>query len=121
MRRALFLSCGLLLAHCASSRSTVRQSGAQVGVASYYADSLAGRKTASGEPYDPLEPTCAHRTLPFGTRVEVVVLESRRSTTCRVNDRGPFVSGRIIDLSRSVAEELRIVDQGLARVSVRPL
>ena len=87
------------------------------GVASYYADSLAGRPTASGEPYDPAALTAAHRTLPFGTLVEVS--REGRKVVVRINDRGPFAKKRIIDLSRRAAEELGMIRAGVARVTVR--
>lgn len=89
----------------------------EVGIASYYSDALAGRPTASGEPYDPALPTCAHKKLKLGTEVEVIRLSNRRRARCRVNDRGPFHEQRIIDLSRSVAEELEI--DGIAQVEIR--
>ena len=91
----------------------------QAGTASYYADSLAGRPTASGEPYDPRALTAAHRTLPFGTIVEVT-REDGRKVVVRVNDRGPFGrKERILDLSRAAAEQLGIVRAGVAKVTIR--
>jgi rare lipoprotein A len=87
------------------------------GVASVYADSLAGRLTASGEPYQPTALTAAHRSLPLGTRVQVVSLSSGRSVWVRINDRGPFVQGRIIDLSRAAAAQIGLV--GLMRVGLQ--
>ena len=89
------------------------------GSASFYSDALAGRSTANGEKYDPNARTCAHRTLPFGTFVTVEVTASGKTARCRINDRGPYAGGRIIDLSRRVARELGIIDQGVARVRVR--
>jgi rare lipoprotein A len=89
------------------------------GRASYYADSLAGHKTASGEPYDPHALTAAHRSLPFGTQVEVARPDGRR-VTVRINDRGPFgPSGRIIDLSRAAAEALGMIGDGVVQVTLR--
>src|SRR5690349_24775528 len=73
-------------------------SGAE-GVASYYSSALEGQRTASGETYRGEDLTCAHRTLPFGTKLRVTELTSGRSVVCRVNDRGPFVNGRIVDVS----------------------
>lgn len=87
------------------------------GHASYYADRFEGRPTASGVPYDPEEPTCAHRRLPFGTEVEVLRLATGERARCVVNDRGPFHPDRVIDLSRSVAESLEI--DGVAKVELR--
>lgn len=101
-----------------SSRKT-RPQKVETGVASFYADALHGRRTASGQPYDKKADTCAHRSHRFGTRLEVVVLDTGRKAICRVNDRGPFVEGRIVDVSRSLAEKLGFVQKGLARVEVR--
>lgn len=92
----------------------------EVGFATYYARRFAGRRTANGERYDPLQMTAAHRTLPFGTMVEVRRSDGR-SVTVRVNDRGPYGSGRVIDLSRRAAEELGIVQDGKAWVELRRL
>ena len=90
----------------------------QSGVASYYADSLAGRPTASGEPYDPADFTAAHRTLPFGTIVEVTRPDGR-SVKVRVNDRGPFgKKKRILDLSRAAARAIGLDREGIANVTV---
>lgn len=89
------------------------------GRASYYADSLAGNSTASGEPYDPAALTAAHRTLPFGTVVRVRSLASSRSVVVRINDRGPFGDRRrIIDLSRAAATELEMLRAGVIEVEV---
>jgi rare lipoprotein A len=93
----------------------------QEGVASYYGDGFAGRKTASGEVYDPAAFTAAHRLLPFGSVVRVARLDGARpgtSVEVRINDRGPFVRGRIIDLSDAAARELDLLHDGVARVSV---
>jgi rare lipoprotein A len=91
---------------------------AETGVASYYASKFEGRKTASGERYDAGEMTAAHPSLPFGTRVRVTNLENEKSVEVRINDRGPFRKGRVIDLSHRAAEKLGIVRRGLARVAV---
>jgi len=91
------------------------------GKASYYADSLAGRKTGSGEPYDPKAYTAAHRVLPFGTWVEVRRKDGR-SVRVRINDRGPFAGrGRVIDLSRAAAEELGMIREGVVEVEIYTL
>ncbi len=90
-----------------------------VGIASWYGKRYHGRRTASGEIFDMNSGTAAHRTLPFGTRVEVTNLENGRSAVLKINDRGPFVRRRIIDVSRRVAQELGFVQQGTARVRVR--
>jgi len=89
------------------------------GVASYYHDVLAGRRTANGELYDPQARTCAHRTLKFGTIVVLEDLDTGRTTRCRINDRGPFVGGRVLDMSKRVARDLGVLERGLARVRIR--
>ncbi len=86
------------------------------GIASFYAESFEGRETASGEIYQGSSLTAAHRTLAFDTRVKVTHLASGRSVWVRINDRGPMVEGRIIDLSPAAARKLGIVDGGTARV-----
>lgn len=91
------------------------------GIASWYGREFHGRRTASGEIYDMHALTAAHRTLPFGTLLEVYNLDNGRSVQVRVNDRGPFVKGRILDLSRAAAEELGMVTAGLARVRIAVL
>jgi rare lipoprotein A len=91
------------------------------GEASYYADKYDGRPTASGEIFRQNALTAAHRTLPFGTRVRVTNLSNQKSITVRINDRGPFVKGRIIDLSKRGAQELDFVRQGITKVKVEVL
>jgi rare lipoprotein A len=85
------------------------------GVASYYAE---GAQTASGEKFDPHALTAAHPNLPFGTRLRVTDVASGRSVIVRVNDRGPFVPGRVVDVSYSAAATLGIVGRGTARVKL---
>jgi rare lipoprotein A len=91
----------------------------ETGIASWYGKRYHGRRTASGEIFDMNSGTAAHRTLPFGTRVQVTNLENGRSAVLKINDRGPFVRRRIIDVSRRAAQELGFVHQGTARVRVR--
>jgi rare lipoprotein A len=86
-----------------------------VGLASFYGN---GSQTASGERVNPGELTAAHRTLPFGTRVRVTNLATGKSVTVRVNDRGPFIPGRVVDVSYSAAETLGIVGRGVAKVKL---
>jgi rare lipoprotein A len=93
----------------------------EYGKAGYYADSLHGRKTSSGEKYDKNAMTCAHKTLPFGTRVRVTRLDNKKSVIVRVNDRGPFSKGYVIDLSRRAATVIDMIDDGIARVKVEAL
>jgi len=91
------------------------EAGVQCGKAAWYE---LGGTTASGEAADPTDLTAAHRTLPFGTRVKVENLANGRSVVVRVNDRGPFGGGRVIDLSRAAAEKLGYIRAGVARVKV---
>ena len=91
----------------------------RVGVASWYGDRFHGRPTAQGEPFDMLAMTAAHKTLPLGSRVRVTDLRSGRSIEVRINDRGPFIDGRIIDLSWAAARELRLGRSGKGRNAVR--
>lgn len=91
----------------------------QRGAASWYGIPFHGRQTASGEIYDMNGMTCAHRTLPFGTVLHVTNLDNGRSATVRVTDRGPYVSGRIVDLSRGAASSLGIIETGTAQVELK--
>ncbi len=91
------------------------------GVASWYGEEFRGRRTASGELYDPYGMTAAHRTLPLPCYVEVTNLENGRTVVVRVNDRGPFHEDRIIDLSYAAAHRLGMLSKGTARVRVRAL
>ena len=91
----------------------------EVGIASWYGDAFQLRATASGEPFDMYMPSAAHKTLPLQSLVEVTNLENGRSIQVRINDRGPFVDGRIIDLSRAAADQLGMIRTGVARVRVR--
>jgi rare lipoprotein A len=91
------------------------------GVASWYGPGFHGRRTASGEVYDQHELTAAHRTLPIGTRVVVTNLVNGRSVEVRINDRGPFVEGRTIDLSYAAARSIGMIGTGTARVRVEVL
>jgi rare lipoprotein A len=93
----------------------------QTGIASYYHDSLHGNKTASGQVYDKRKMSAAHKTLPLGSRVRVTDTRTGKSITVRVNDRGPFIQGRIIDLSRKAAQELGIIQRGITPVKVEIL
>jgi len=88
------------------------------GVASYYHDRFHGRKTANGERFDQGAYSAAHKTLPLGTRVRVTRLDSGKSLVVRINDRGPFKKGRIIDLSRRAARDLGMIQEGLTKVKV---
>ena len=121
------LGAGLACARVRSApRSDAKAQAGRVfeeeGEASWYGgagDGFAGKPTASGEIFDPARLTCAHRTLPLGTYVEVENLASGKKVVLRVNDRGPFARGRILDASRSAAQELGFLGQGVARVRLR--
>jgi rare lipoprotein A len=90
----------------------------QTGVASWYGSDFQGRKTASGEVFDMYGLSAAHRTLPLGTVIHVTNLENSKSVVVTVNDRGPFVANRVLELSYGAARELGFVAQGTARVSI---
>ncbi|MGH7379857.1 MAG: septal ring lytic transglycosylase RlpA family protein [Candidatus Methylomirabilales bacterium] len=96
--------------------SVARPEAAEVGLASWYGRGDHGKRTANGEPFDMEAFTAAHRSLPFGTWVRVTHLATRRTVMVRINDRGPWVEGRVIDLSRRAAQALGILWDGVARV-----
>lgn len=110
---------------CSASRPGPRlepvRGATESGIASWYGPGFHGNPTSSGEVYDQNDLTAAHRTLPLGTRVAVTHLETRRAVEVRVNDRGPFVDGRIIDLSRAAAEQLDIIGPGTGPVLIEVL
>ena len=93
-------------------------SSGQTGVASYYSK---GQRVASGGHFNPRAMTAAHRRLPFGTRVRVTHTGNGRSVVVRINDRGPFVTGRIIDLSKAAAQAIGMEGQGTARIKMTVL
>jgi len=90
----------------------------QVGIASWYGEERQGKETSSGEPFDMNKLTAAHRTLPVGTRVRVTNLANLKTTVVRINDRGPGIEGRIIDVSWAAAKQLGFVGEGLTRVEI---
>ena len=115
---------GRKIAHAKPSKKVAKKSsgggsGYQSGVASWYGGKFHGRQTANGERYNQNALTAAHRTLPFGTRVRVTNTANGDSVVVRINDRGPFVGGRVIDLSRAAASSLGI--DGLGRVKIAVL
>jgi len=105
----------VLLALCAL---TCLESAAQAQIATYYGKEFAGRRTASGERFDPGAMTAAHRTLPFGTKVRVTNSRNGRSVIVRINDRGPFVKGRSIDLSSGAARAIGMGTSANVRIEV---
>lgn len=120
VRAVLTVALALSAAACARLPYAPK-SGVEVGVASWYGQEFHGRPTSSREVFDMNDMTAAHRTLPFGTHVMVTNLENDRSVVVRINDRGPFVRGRVIDLSYAAARVLGVVGPGTARVRVETL
>lgn len=100
---------------CAKPKKT------QIGYGSWYGKKFQGRSTASGEKYNMYAYTAAHKTLPFNTVVKVINLSNKRSVTVRINDRGPYAKGRIIDLSYLAAKKLGYVSKGVAKLKVQVL
>jgi rare lipoprotein A len=124
------LHCTRPPAYTPSSKSAARNGSStneaqpyvEEGLASWYGgndDGFAGRPTASGEIFDPEQFTCAHRTLPLGSFVEVENLQNHKRAVLRVNDRGPFIKGRILDLSKRGAQDLGFLGHGTSRVRLR--
>ncbi|SEH41207.1 septal ring lytic transglycosylase RlpA family protein [Magnetospirillum fulvum] len=104
------------LAQCAAARG--EEPGPQNGIASWYGKGHVGRRTANGEIHDSRMATAAHLRLPFGSRVKVINRKTGVSVVVRINDRGPFVKGRIIDLSERAARDLGLLADGIAPVSI---
>jgi len=103
-----------------SKQEPVAPGTGEKGLASYYGEEFEGKPTASGETFDPSALTCAHRTYPFGTKLKVTSVGSGKSVVVRVNDRGPHVDGRIVDLSRGAAEEIDLLSVGEVVMEVVP-
>lgn len=111
-----------MLVACASQQPVKQKNRyRETGLASYYAHRFHGRRTASGETYLEDRLTAAHRRLPFGTRLKVTNTTNGREVHVRVNDRGPFVQGRIIDLSHAAAQKIKMVRQGIVKVTVEEI
>jgi rare lipoprotein A len=108
----------IFLIFCSAMASVIVHAQIQTGKASFYADSFEGSPTASGEKYRASKLTAAHKTLPFGSVVKVTNLANKESVNVTINDRGPYVEGRVIDLSKSAAEKLKFFSQGVAEVSI---
>ena len=102
----------VVVAGCVTTRP------ATAGLASWYGAAFAGKQTASGEPFDPQALTAAHRTLAFGSCVKVTAVDTGRNVEVRINDRGPFVKDRVIDLSEAAARALGIVEAGVGQVQL---
>ena len=91
----------------------------ETGTASYYGSQFNNRETASGSKYNPKHRTAAHKTFPFGTKVIVTNLSNHQRVKVRITDRGPFVKGRIIDLSQKAAQKIDMITQGITQVELR--
>ncbi len=111
----------LLVLGAGCARTATDLPTARPGVASWYGPGFHGRRTATGERYDQLQLTAAHRSWPLGTRVRVTHAETGRNVVVRINDRGPFVAGRDIDLSLGAARALGMVNAGTAEVRLEPI
>ena len=120
--RLVLVAASLLLAACGGTTpppmTSVSENWSEQGVASWYGPGFDGKRTASGEVYDMDDMTAAHKRLPFGTRVQVRNLDNGRQAAVRINDRGPFVDDRIIDLSMAAAREIEMLGPGTARVRI---
>ena len=117
----VFTTIGCSSVHTGAVQETSHVSTVQHGKASWYGKTFHGRPTASGEPYDMNAPTAAHKSLPFGTRVRVTNLDNGKQTVVRINDRGPFVKGRIIDLSYAAAKKIQMLQAGVVHVKLEIL
>ena len=116
-RRGLYVSCGMLFALAAPALAAQK---VERGIASWYGGEFIGQRTASGEIMERNRMTAAHRTLPFGTVVDVTNKRNGRTVRVRINDRGPVPEDRIIDLSPAAAAQLGIKRRGLAPVEIKP-
>ncbi|HHH14247.1 MAG TPA: septal ring lytic transglycosylase RlpA family protein [candidate division WWE3 bacterium] len=114
-----YLILSLLIA--LSTSACAKHNGIQTGKGSWYGKKFHGRLTANGEKYNMYALTAAHKTLPFNTMVEVTNLSNNRKVVVRINDRGPYAKGRIIDLSYLAAKKLGYVNKGVAKLKVKVL
>lgn len=119
LRAILALATALAMASCAPYQARkLPLKHHSDGIASWYGPGFHGRKTASGERYNQRDLTAAHKTLPFGSTIQVTNMDNGKSVVVRINDRGPFVRGRVIDLSRAAAEKIGMMGTGTARVEL---
>ena len=97
---------------------SIQISAQEYGIASYYSDEFHGRKTAYGDTYDKGKLTAAHKKHPYGTILKITRLDNKKSVTVKVTDKGPYIKGRVVDVSRKAAEKLSLIDVGMAEVKV---
>jgi rare lipoprotein A len=110
----------IIVCSCASSGAEFGKRGyIEEGKASYYSPKLQGRKMANGDPYRKGKLTAAHKTLPFGTKIKVTNLQTNQTVKVKVTDRGPFVKGRIVDLSEAAAKKIGSVEAGVVPVKMK--
>jgi rare lipoprotein A len=121
MRLLFLLATALLLSACASQGHVDPHGYRAEGQASYYGARHHGNKTASGERFDQHALTAAHRSLPFGSRVQVTNLRNDKTVVVRINDRGPYAKKRVIDLSQQAAKQLDMLRDGVAPVRIEQL
>jgi len=114
-----FLLLVILASSCHRKSIPAGESGTETGLASFYSESYNGKKTANGEIYNSSGLTAAHKKLPFGTKVKVTNLSNGKTVKVRINDRGPFITGRIIDLTRKAAGKLDMINEGVVKVKIR--
>lgn len=119
MKRSFFFALvPIILSTSCHRKSIPGGSGTETGMASYYAETYNGKKTANGEIYNSSELTAAHKKLPFGTKVKVTNLANGKTVKVRVNDRGPYVAGRIIDLTKKAAKKIDMLAAGVVKVKI---
>src|SRR4030065_920631 len=123
IRHLFIFICALVVSSCTLSahRSPYAAGYVERGIASWYGEDFHGRPTSSGEIYNMYDLTAAHKLMPLGTVAKITNLENDRSVVVKINDRGPFVEGRIIDLSYSAAREIGMAEKGLSRVEIKVL
>ncbi len=119
MKNILIIKLVLSLLISLSTLACAKVNNAQIGKGSWYGKKFQGQKTASGERYNMYAYTAAHKTLPFNTMVEVTNLTNNRKVIVRINDRGPYAKGRIIDLSYIAAKKLGYVNKGVVKLKVK--
>lgn len=107
--KCVFVTCGMVLGYAGH---------AQTGIASYYGPHFRGRTTACGQKFNPRKLTAAHKELPCGTRVRVTRRDTGKSVVVTINDRGPYIKGRVIDLSKAAAKRLKMVRKGIVSVNI---